>query len=75
MELISEQEWNDLSELKQSFNKMELESAVTSRIQVQGYPAFEELVFKIHFFVEAIKSCCEHTAGGNFRIESSALFV
>ena len=71
-QLISEGEWNDLSELKNGFNLMDLESHVNKLIAQKGYFAFEAFVFKIHFFLEAIKSCSEeHPAGAKYRLSLS----
>ena len=78
MEFISEKEWNDLSELKESFNVMNLESAVKNLIMEQG-DAFEGSLFKFQFFLQAIKSCfeaySESSAGGIYFILSASQLI
>ena len=78
MEFISEKEWNDLSELKESFNVMNLESAVKTLIMEQG-DAFEGSLFKFQFFLQAIKSCfeaySESSAGGIYFILSASQLI
>ena len=56
---ITDQEWGVLCEWKIGFNRMQTEMTVREYIQSRGFETFEEILFKLHFFLEAIRTAGE----------------